>query len=456
MSTVNNTEKTSKKENGAFYYHYIDEAKVKKEENERLRIELEAGERKANRKAVGSITKGLCWFIVFVAIVAMLWEIKNRPGENECRVPSSANNYIGLQYETAKDKLYSAGFRNIKLKPEGDLLFNAAAGVDTVSGVSINGDPNFQRRDVFNKDAEVIINYHTVGNQTTAPATSEEFKGENYESVVKKLKAAGFNNIEIHKIENSVLNLLVKEGSVEEVSINGKTTYGIDTVFNRSDKVIVSYHTKKTTNEKQTSPQLGPDTITVPDSAKTYQGQNYVDVSKKLEDAGFTNIVTEPLDDLKKDGDNKEGKVDQITIGGVTDFKNGDRFDKSTIVRIRYHHYAAPEAMPGQILVPKSSKDYCGEDVRNVELMIRGAGFTDITLIPLNDLKKEGDKKESTVSEIGIQGETSFKKGTSFADTAVVIIKYHSYQPQTQETTEDPKGFFQKAGDWIGGILKKD
>ena len=166
MSNNDNSDKAPENKSRSFYYHHIDEAKVKKEENERLRIEIEASERKINRKAAEKATKAIVIFAVLAAFFAMLVSIKNRPGENECRVPNSSDSYIGLNYERVKNELNSAGFRKITTRSQDDLLYNAASKVGTVISISINGDTNFRKRAVFSKDANIIIYYHSIGKRT--------------------------------------------------------------------------------------------------------------------------------------------------------------------------------------------------------------------------------------------------------------------------------------------------
>ena len=78
-------------------------------------------------------------------------------------------------------------------------------------------------------------------------------------------------------------------------------------------------------------------TVIMPEPSGRYLGRNYLEVSEEMQDLGFSNVIcsesreTGRLPDLRK----KESVV-RISIGGHTDFKKNDRFDRSSTVRISY------------------------------------------------------------------------------------------------------------------------
>lgn len=82
------------------------------------------------------------------------------------------------------------------------------------------------------------------------PASAEEFEGENYKDVVTRFQMAGFTNISTEPIEDLITGWLVKDGEVEEVSINGKTSFGSSESFEPNATIIIRYHTFPTTNEE--------------------------------------------------------------------------------------------------------------------------------------------------------------------------------------------------------------
>lgn len=74
-----------------------------------------------------------------------------------------------------------------------------------------------------------------------------------------------------------------------------------------------------------------------PKDSLAFTDRYYEDVEDLFEEAGFTNIHAEGLEDLKESEVSKEGTVASVAIGGETDFGEKDYFEKDTKVMIRFH-----------------------------------------------------------------------------------------------------------------------
>lgn len=68
---------------------------------------------------------------------------------------------------------------------------------------------------------------------------------KNYLDVKKELEACGFTNISLLPIRDLIKGWFVKDGSVEEVIINGKDSFKKKAKFERNVPVVIRYHTKK-------------------------------------------------------------------------------------------------------------------------------------------------------------------------------------------------------------------
>ena len=80
-----------------------------------------------------------------------------------------------------------------------------------------------------------------------------------------------------------------------------------------------------------------------PESAKKCIDQNYQIIMREFSDAGFSNIETIPVDDLK-DGwiikaTSKVDTIQSISVSGDTDFKKNQEYRKTSPVTIYYHVY---------------------------------------------------------------------------------------------------------------------
>lgn len=82
--------------------------------------------------------------------------------------------------------------------------------------------------------------------------------------------------------------------------------------------------------------EVGDGEVAVPASASDFKYDNYQDVQKDLEDAGFTNITTEILYDIVW-GWTEEGEVKSVSIDGRTDYDKGEVFKKDAPIVITYH-----------------------------------------------------------------------------------------------------------------------
>lgn len=164
-------------------------------------------------------------------------------------------------------------------------------------------------------------------NEITVPANSSDFKGENYEDVVRELSDAGFVNVCSIAMSDMVFGLLTKEGQVETVSINGTTEYKKDVAFPSDAEIIIRYHSF-------------PFDISLPfDSSDYYaDGTKYhydlnwtveslVDHFKSL---GFNDITVEE----QSYGDFEYYKIRSVTIDGDRSYDKGDIYKSSDSIKI--------------------------------------------------------------------------------------------------------------------------
>lgn len=68
-----------------------------------------------------------------------------------------------------------------------------------------------------------------------------DYDGKNYLSVQKQLEGAGFTNIELVDL-NDVWYFSSKKDTVENVSINGDSSFSSSDYFEKDAKVVISYH----------------------------------------------------------------------------------------------------------------------------------------------------------------------------------------------------------------------
>ncbi|WP_294483066.1 hypothetical protein [uncultured Ruminococcus sp.] len=83
--------------------------------------------------------------------------------------------------------------------------------------------------------------------------------------------------------------------------------------------------------------------ISPPATASSLEGENYEDVEKRFKSSGFNIITFKPMGDLVTGWINEEGEVAKISINGVTDFSNYDKFPPDANIVISYHSYSTEQ-----------------------------------------------------------------------------------------------------------------
>ena len=80
--------------------------------------------------------------------------------------------------------------------------------------------------------------------------------------------------------------------------------------------------------------------VETPAGMNMQRGRNYKESREDFEDKGFTNISTEPIEDLVYGRSFRYGEVETISVGGDRDYDPGVLVPKDTEVIIYYHAYS--------------------------------------------------------------------------------------------------------------------
>lgn len=168
---------------------------------------------------------------------------------------------------------------------------------------------------------------------------------------------------------------------------------------------------------------------------KIFQTVNASTAVDILKNAGFTNVQTVNLRDLK-DGSqmNKKGIIEHVIIDGKEAFKN-DVFPPDAVVQVQFHDYS--ELLSTYIMVP-SKLAYLGLYTITTSAaveMLKSAGFTNVSIVNLRDLKESSEKKKKdTVSQVVIDGK-NVKEHQLYPPNGNVQVQYHDF---TEEYYNNP------------------
>ena len=92
---------------------------------------------------------------------------------------------------------------------------------------------------------------------------------------------------------------------------------------------LIEYHREQTDGK-----------ISVNYSSSDFKGEDYKKVIEQLEKQGFTNIVTEPIEDLITGWITSDGEVEEVEIDGYTSFSSKSRYLPNVKIVIRYHTFS--------------------------------------------------------------------------------------------------------------------
>ena len=81
-----------------------------------------------------------------------------------------------------------------------------------------------------------------------------------------------------------------------------------------------------------------------PSGSSAMEGRNYEEVVEIFEEKGFTNIKTEPIEDLIFGWLTKDGEVEEVSVGGDVDYSPDKWVPADTEVIIRYHTFPVDDA----------------------------------------------------------------------------------------------------------------
>ena len=174
-------------------YRHIDDAAIAKTETERLiylkELEIEEKENERNRKGrktaytislvlvlIGLATMSFNMMVGLYAILAgaiiaeftFIGADKKKKKkrriftENEVQISDKMVRYNGKYYKSIKTLYRNAGFTNISVVSLNDLNAFTRKKIGQVEDISIGGEGDFEEGDIFAKNDEVIITYHSL------------------------------------------------------------------------------------------------------------------------------------------------------------------------------------------------------------------------------------------------------------------------------------------------------
>lgn len=133
-----------------------------------------------------------------------------------------------------------AGFSDVTKKALNDLDASSLSKSNMVSEIKIDKSASFTKKDIYYKDSEVVIYYHS-GKQIEVPITYYDAEDENYQEIVNKFVNAGFVNVKA-EVYTGRYKDKARNNMVHSISVNGDTSAYSGDKVSLDAPVIVYYY----------------------------------------------------------------------------------------------------------------------------------------------------------------------------------------------------------------------
>ena len=154
-------------------------------------------------------------------------------------------------------------------------------------------------------------------------------------------------------------------------------------------------------------------------SSQSLIGLEYKQVVKRLEDAGFSNVSTEEIDNLSANQVLDEYVVTDVKIGWITSFSNTAKLPSNFPVTVTYHTLE-------KIEVPMSNKEAKGSTYEEVEKAFKEAGFINVSTVAEYDIITGWLADDGEVKSVVVDGDKKYDSGDEYKLNSNVVITYHT------------------------------
>ena len=257
-------------------------------------------------------------------------------------VPMSSEILSTTNIEKVIDEFEKAGFINLKIDEKLDLDPDINS-VEFKNTIKVNGIESFEKETEFPIDSEIIITIHKPYEKYTVKIDIEFYSNLLFDTYGVDFEFNG-ETTRLNHGEDKTFEFRVEpgkyKGTFEKIdSSSVKGTFELDVSGDINAAYWIDCYTDYVqVNEKyiENKGKIKENEAMVPDSYYGCIYEDYKDIEEKFKNAGFTNIIMEPIYDIYW-GITPEGEVSKVSINGENYFEKGAIFAKDSKVIITYH-----------------------------------------------------------------------------------------------------------------------
>ena len=157
--------------------------------------------------------------------------------------------------------------------------------------------------------------------------------------------------------------------------------------------------------------------IEVPASSSDYMNDSYQNVVNDLNEAGFMDVQTKAIDDINSNSEIKDGSVESVTIGEISEFQTGQKFSADDSVKIVYHNIP-------KILPPIGTDEIQDKSYKEIVEAFEESGFTNITTEEVYDLDPDIETKDC-VMDVFINNNDNYSVTEEVPFDSEIIVRAH-------------------------------
>lgn len=360
--------------------------------------------------------------------------------------PSSAEKYIGSDYNETLSELQEAGFENITPEVIEDLTSNSPLPDGYIESISIDGSTDFTEVSEFYKDTPVSITYHAI-KKLSPPINSSSIKEIDYRELTTMFTDAGFVNVQEKEVFDLNPDYYAADDYRNEVSICGQSSFDSKDQFPFDGKVSIVCHRPY---EKYT---INVHIDCVPnwlfnkydvdfyfDGVKqgTIPHGGSSDFSFRVEEGSYIISFKEELHTSELGSARIDVSCDTDVTYRIGCYTDSINVTETFIDRKR-------ELKANEVRVPNAASEYKYKHFEEVTKSLKDIGFINVSTEILYDIVF-GWTSEGEVKSVSIDGQTDFNKGAIFDKTSPVIVTYHMLEDDDPSKIELPAG----SDDYIG------
>lgn len=374
---------------------------------------------------------------------------------NMIKVPTASSDYTGADYETVIAELKKSGFENIEIEIIEDLSSSSSMSDGTVEKVVINDSLSFKKKESFPRDAKVIVTYHII-KKIVAPISSDTIQDNDYENIGKVFKDAGFINVKTEEVFDMDPDNMETD-YINEVSINGETTFDITEEFPYDADVSVICHRPY---EKYTVrvhvecignlffSKYDIDILLNNEKKEQLEHGEEADYVFRLKEGDYTFIFANTESSSVKGTETVEVSSDM-----EISYKLSCASDKISVETVYIDRKT--ELGENEVKVEASASDYKYKNYKEIVTDLEEAGFTNVKTEVLYDIIW-GITSEGESDKVTIGGNSDFRKGEVFAKDVEIIVTYHMLQEDDPKKTEEEKEYMYSdyMGDTVTGEME--